>query len=158
MAVIDIPLPRSGFEEAEVADLFDLGVVAQVSADLFRILASAAHAEFERLEAAHQHPRGVAVDDPAHRVADRADLVEQRLGSGQPASDEIAVPAGIFGQAVDADVGALILRLGPQWPEEGIVDGDRRQRVAGESGGAGVAHRFDIDQGVGRVGGAFEVD
>ena len=62
-----------------------------------RILAGARHAQFERFEAAQQHPRGVGVDDPAHRVADHPHPVEQRLRSGQPARDEVRMAAGIFG-------------------------------------------------------------
>ena len=75
------------------------------------------------------------------------------------AGDEVAVPAGIFGQAVDADVGALRERLGPQRAEEGVVDGDRRQLVlVAERGVAGGVDGLDVDQGVGRVGRAFEID
>ena len=74
------------------------------------------------------------------------------------AGDEIAVAAGIFGQAVDDEVGALPQRLRPERPEEGVVDRDRRQLVAAEHRGARVAHRLDVDQRVGRVGRAFEID
>ena len=74
------------------------------------------------------------------------------------AGDEVAVPAGIFGQAVDAEVGALRERLGPQRPEEGVVDRDRRALVVAEGGIARGGDRLDVDQHVGRVGRAFEID
>ncbi len=75
------------------------------------------------------------------------------------AGDEVAVPADILGQAVDDEVGTLAQRLCPQRPEEGVVDDDRRQLAAiAENGGAGIAHRLDVDQRVGRVRRALEID
>jgi hypothetical protein len=66
--------------------------------------------------------------------------------------------AGIFGEAVDDELGALPDRLLPQRAEEGVVDRDRRLLLAGESGVARGAHGFDIDQRIGRVRRAFEID
>ena len=64
MAVVNVGLARSLLEEAEIADLFDLGMVAQEGADLGGVFARAVHPQFERFEAAHQHPRGVGVEAP----------------------------------------------------------------------------------------------
>ena len=133
-------------------------MVAQEGADPGGALPRAVHPQFERLEAAQQHPGGVGVADRADGVAHHPHLVDQLLLADQPAGDEVAVPAGIFGQAVDAKVGALGERLGPQRPEEGVVDRDRRQLIGPERGVARRRDRLDIDQHVGRVGRAFEVD
>src|SRR5688572_32585389 len=48
---------------------------------------------------------------------------------GDPPGDEVAMPAGIFGQRVDREVGALVQRLRPERAEEGVVDRDRRRLV-----------------------------
>ena len=159
VAVVDVGLARARIEEAEIADAFDLGMVAQESADLGRVLAGAGHAQLQRLQAAQQHPGGVGIANAAHDVAHHPHLVDDGAAADNGAGDEVAMAAGIFGQAVDADVGALGQRLGPQGPEEGVVDGDRRQLVlALEGGGAGGVDRLDIDQSVGRVGRAFEIN
>ena len=63
--------------------------------------------------------------------------------------------ADILGQRIGDDVRALIERALPQGSEEGVVDGNGRAR---QRRIARIAHRFDIDQRVGRVGRAFEVD
>ncbi len=67
--------------------------------------------------------------------------------------------AGIFGEAVDDEFGALPDRLLPERTEEGVVDRDRGLLLAGEGGVAGGADRFDIDQRA-LVGfaEAFEID
>src|SRR3546814_13413452 len=78
MAVENILLTRIG-DEPQIAESLDLGMVAQICADLQRIFARAAHAQFERFEAAQQHPGGVGIADGADRVAHRADDVEQLL-------------------------------------------------------------------------------
>ena len=68
------------------------------------------------------------------------------------------MPADIFGEAVDRQVGALRERLGPQRPEEGVVDRDRRTLARGEGGIARGRDRLDVDQRIGRVRRAFEID
>ena len=158
VALVNVVLARSGLEETKIANRLDFGVILEEGAHLGGILAGAAHPQLKRFEATEQHPRGVGVADSAHRVADHPYLVEQRLRSGQPASDEIRVTAGIFGQAIDRNVGALVDRPRPQRAEEGIVDRDRRARIGRESGRASRDHSLDIDQRIGRVGRAFEVD
>src|SRR5205814_6646457 len=105
-----------------------------------------------------EHPRRVRVADRADRVADHADLVDQRLVADQPTGDEIAVAADIFGEAVDREVGALIEWLGPQRPEERIVDRDRRPLVGTKYGIARGGDRLDVHQHVRRIGWAFEID
>src|SRR3546814_1098738 len=60
MAVENILLTRIG-DEPQIAESLDLGMVAQICADLQRIFARAAHAQFERFEAAQQHPGGVGI-------------------------------------------------------------------------------------------------
>ncbi len=157
MAVVDVFLTRIG-DEAQIAQPFDLGMVAEEGADLQRVLARAAHSEFERFEAAQQHPCGVGIADRADRVAHRADRVDQRLIARYAAGDEVRVAAGIFGEAVDDEFGPLFQRLLPQRAEESIVDRDRGFRLAGEGGVARRADGFDIDERVGRVRRAFEID
>src|SRR3546814_6786780 len=66
--------------------------------------------------------------------------------------------ARIFGEAVDDEFGALFERLLPQRAEESVVDRDRRLLLAGEGGIARAAHRLDIDERVGRIRRAFEID
>src|SRR3546814_14064301 len=56
MAVENILLTRIG-DEPQIAESLDLGMVAQICADLQRIFARAAHAQFERFEAAQQQAR-----------------------------------------------------------------------------------------------------
>jgi hypothetical protein len=67
--------------------------------------------------------------------------------------------ARIFGEAVDGEVGPVAQRLLPERPQERVVDGDGRALAGVRKGGvARGGDRLDIDQGIGRVGGAFEVD
>src|SRR3546814_10287525 len=89
---------------------------------LQRILARAVHAQFERFEAAEQHPCGIGVADRADRVAHRPDDVEQLLVARHPARDEVRMAARIFGEAIDDEFGALFERLLPEGPKESIVD------------------------------------
>ena len=65
--------------------------------------------------------------------------------------------ADVLGQGIDHHVRAVEQRLLPQGPEEGVVDGDGRT-VLPHHGIARLRHGFDIDQRVGGVGRAFEVD
>src|SRR5438046_10720099 len=51
MALVDILLMRTGFEEAEIADLFNLGMVAEELADFLRAFTGPIHPQFERFEA-----------------------------------------------------------------------------------------------------------
>ena len=60
---------RAILEETEIADLLDLGVLAQIFADLGGILSGAGHPQLQRLERTEQHPGGVGITDAAHRVA-----------------------------------------------------------------------------------------
>ena len=128
VAAIDVGLAGVAaiLEEAEIADRLDLGLVAKQGADLGRILAGLAHPQLERLEASQQHPGGVGIGDRADRVAHHPDRRDQRLGADDAAGDEVAMAAGIFGQRIDGEVGALVERLRPERPEEGVVDRDRR--------------------------------
>src|SRR4051794_36689476 len=57
MAVEDVGLARTLFEETQIADLLDLRVAAEEITNLGGILAGAVHAELERLEASQKHPR-----------------------------------------------------------------------------------------------------
>ena len=122
------------------------------------ILAGAVHAQLQRFEAAQKHPGGVRVADGANGVAHHPHLIDQPLLADDAASNEIAVPADIFGEAVDAEVRALRERLGPQGTEEGVVDRDRRFVVRAERRVARRCDRFDVDQHVGRISWAFEID
>src|SRR3982751_1270393 len=159
MAVVDVRLPRSFFQKAEIADAFDLWMLAQEFAYRDRVLAGALHPEFKRLEAPEQHPGGIRVADAAHDVTHHTRLVDYGSLADQRAGYEGAVTARIFGQAVDAEVGALRDRLGPERPEEGIVDRDRRQLVlASEGSGAGRGDCLDVHENVRRVRRAFEID
>src|SRR5919107_399671 len=107
MARENVGLTRARLEEAEVADLLDLGVIAQEFTDLGGILTRPVHAKLERFEAAEQHPRRVRVANRADRIPKAAYLVDQPLLADERARHEIAVPADIFGQAVDREVGAV---------------------------------------------------
>ena len=158
MAPINVRLPRAFLEEAQIADLLDLRMALQEIADLGGILAGAIHAQFERLEAAQKHPRGVGIADGADRVAHHPHLIDQPLLADDAASNEVAVPADIFGEAVDAEVRALRERLGPQRAEEGVVDRNRRFVVGAKRRVARRGDRLDIDQHVGRVSRALEID
>src|SRR3546814_3279887 len=92
MAVENILLTRIG-DEPQIAESLDLGMVAQICADLQRIFARSAHAQFERFEAAQQHPGGVGIADGADRVAHRADVVEQLLVARHAARAEVRLAA-----------------------------------------------------------------
>src|SRR6185312_3492493 len=129
MALEDVGLARATLEEAEVADFLYLRMASKEVAHLGRILARAAHAHFERLGAAQEHPGGVRIADRPDRVAHHPDPVDQILVPDEPAGDEIAVPADIFGEAVDREVRAVAQRLGPERPKERVIDGDRRALV-----------------------------
>src|SRR5690348_11530528 len=107
MTLEDVRLARALPEEAEIADLLDLWMALQEVAHLRCILASAAHAHFKRLEAPEQHPRRVRVADRADRVAHHPDFVDQLPLANEAARNKVAVPADIFGQAVDREVGAV---------------------------------------------------
>src|SRR3954453_14797245 len=56
MALEDVGLARTLFEEAQIADFLDLRVAAEEITNLGGILAGAVHAELERLEASQKHP------------------------------------------------------------------------------------------------------
>src|SRR6185503_2371373 len=113
VTAIDVGLTRALLEEAEVANLLDLRVLAQEVAHARRILARLAHPQFERFEAPQQHPGGVRVANGPDRVPHRAHLVDQLLLADEPARDEVTVAAGIFRQTVDRKVGAARERLRP---------------------------------------------
>ena len=50
-------------------------------------------------------------------------------------------------------------RFRPERAKKRVVDRNRWPlRLIGEQPIAYVAHRFDVDQGIGRVGGTFEID
>ena len=55
-------------------------------------------------------------DDPAHQILRPADA----------AGDEVAVPAGVLGERVEREVGAVQQRLLVHRPEQRVVDHDRR--------------------------------
>src|SRR5437763_484301 len=61
MALVDVRLARAFLEEAQVADLFNFRVALQEIAHLGGVLAGAAHAKLECLEAPQQHPCRVRV-------------------------------------------------------------------------------------------------
>ena len=132
VAAVDVGLAGVAalLEEAEIADALDLGMVAQEAAHLVRILAGPDHSQLERLEAPQEHPGRIGIGDRADRVAEHPDGVDQLLRAGDPAGDEIGMAAGIFGQRIDREVGALAERLRPERAEEGVVDRDRRPFVA----------------------------
>ena len=61
----------------------------------------------------------------------------------------------IFGQRIDDDVRTLVERALPQRAEEGVVDRDRAVELRRVYQ---CADRFDVDQRIGRVTRAFEID
>ena len=68
------------------------------------------------------------------------------------------MPAGIFREAINDQFRALPDWLLPKRAEKGVVDSDGWFLVASECRIACRAHSLDIDQRVGRVGWAFEID
>ncbi len=64
--------------------------------------------------------------------------------------------ADIFGQRIGDDVRAVVQRALPQRAEEGVVDRNRAAPV--ECRVARVLDCFYVDQGIGRIAGAFEVN
>jgi len=157
MAVVDILLPRI-VDHAEIAQPFDLGMRLQERADLRRIFARPRHAQLQRFQTAQQHPRRIGVADRADHIAHRPDDVDQRLIARNAARDQIAMPARIFGQAVNDQLGSLLDRLLPQRAQKGVVDGNGGFLLAREGRIARGTHRLDIDQRIGRVGRAFQID
>ncbi len=156
MAVIDILLTRI-VDHAEISQPRHLGMRFQERADLGGIFARPAHPQFERFEAAAQHPGGIGIANTAHHIAQHPHRGEPFFRARHAARDQIAMPAGIFGQAVNDDIRALPDRLLPQRPQKCIVDGDRRTILA-KGCAARIAHGFDIDERIGGVGRAFEID
>ena len=100
VAVVDILLARV-LDHAEVAQPFDLGMVFEEVAYLLCVLPCALHPQLDRFEAAQQHPCRVGIGNPAHRVAQRADRVDEALLARHAAGDEIGMAADIFGQRID---------------------------------------------------------
>ena len=155
---IDILLARVG-DHAEIAQSVDLGVVLEEGADLSRVFARAGHPQFDGFQAAQQHPCSIRIADGANRVAQHPHRVHPALGPGQPARDQVRMPADVLGQRINHDIRAVRERVLPQRTEKGVVDGDRWRGVGiVEHRIARGRHGFDIDQRVGRVGGAFEID
>src|SRR5437763_7902623 len=101
MTVENVGLARALLEKAEIADLLNLRVTAQEIAHLGRILVRPLHSQLKGFEAAQEHPRGVRVADRADGVSDHANLIDQPLLPDDTAGDEVAVPADIFGEAVE---------------------------------------------------------
>ncbi len=66
------------------------------------------------------------------------------------------MPADIFGQRIGDDIRAVVQRALPQGAKERVVD---RNRAIGKAHCiARIANRLDIDQRIGRIARAFEVD
>src|SRR3546814_10175645 len=66
------------------------------------------------------------VQDRADGVPHQPDRIDQRIGPQHAASDQVAMSARIFGQAVDDQIGPMAQRMQPARAEEGVVDGDGR--------------------------------
>ena len=107
MAVVNVLLTRA-FDHAEIAEPFDLLMLAEIVADLGRILARALHAQFHGLQGPQQHPGRVGIADAAHRVAQAAHRIHPLLSAGDRACHEVRMAADIFGQRIDHDVRAMI--------------------------------------------------
>src|SRR3546814_230343 len=86
VALEDILL-RPFLQKAEIAEPLDLRMLLQEGADLGGILARAAHAQLDRLQAAQQHPGGIGVAAGADGVAHHADRTEPMLRSEEHTSD-----------------------------------------------------------------------
>ena len=156
VAIVNVLLPRI-LDHAEIAQPFDFGMAFEESADFCRILARALHPQFHRFQRAQQHPGGVRIGNAAHRVAQGANGVEPFLRAGNAARNQIRMAADIFGERIDHQIRAMLQRALPQRPEEGVVDGNRAA-VRIEMRIARFLDRLDIDQRIGRVAGAFEID
>ena len=134
-------------------------MILEECADLFGIFTRARHPQFNRFQAAQQHPRGVGIADRAHRVAQHPHRVHPVLRSRKPTRDQIGMPADVLGERIDDDVRTVLQRMLPQRAEECVVDCDRRRgRGVREHRVTRGSHSFDIDQRIGRIGGAFEID
>ena len=68
------------------------------------------------------------------------------------------MPTCVFGQAVDDKLRALFNRLLPQRAKKGVIDGDGGFLLARERRIPRSAYCLYIDQSVGRVGGAFQIN
>ena len=165
VAIIDVLLARI-LDVTKIAEARHLGVAFQESADLGGVLTGALHPQLDRFETAQEHPCGVGIDNAAHRVPERAHRIHPRLRPGNTACYQIGVSADIFGQRIGHDIRAMLQRALPQGPEEGVVDGDRAGVLlcatacclSAKVRVACCLYRFDIDQRIGGVAGAFEVD
>ena len=96
MTVVNVLLARI-LDHAEIAEPFDLGMPGEEIADLGGVLARAVHPQFDRLEAAHQHPGGVRIADTSHGVAQHAHRIHPFLRPGNAARYEVRMAADIFG-------------------------------------------------------------
>ena len=155
MAIEDVLLVRIG-DIAQIAQPLDLGMRLEKRADFRRVFARASHPQFHRLQAAQKHPGGVRIENPAHGIAQHPHRIDPAFGSGDGPRDQIGMPADVLGQRIDHDVRPLIERALPQRAKESVVDRDRA--IGAQDRIARGAHRLDIDQRVGRVGRAFQID
>ena len=154
----DARLIGPGRQIAEPEHLLHLGVALKVGADHAGVLGRPADAQFERFEAAAEHPGGVRIERRAERRTHRGDRLHRVHRTEHRAADDVGMAADIFGERIERVVGAERQRLLPDRSEERVVHADRRAvAVAFQPFGDGD-DAGDVGQLVGRVGGRFQHD
>ena len=157
MSAVDIGLTRARRQKSQITQTLDLRMRHEIVADHPRILGRAGHSQFQSLQASQQHPGRVRVGDCADDVAQGSYGINRRLGPDHGPGDQVAVSSDIFGQGIDNQIRSQSEGFLPERSQKRVVDQDRRAAGA-QNLVARRSHGLDIDQGVGGIGGALEID
>ena len=84
---------------------------------------------------------------------------DQGARSADAAGHEVAMPAGVFRERRDAEIGAMLQRRLQEGAEEGVVDGDDRPLALRERDAVGeAADHGEVGDGAGGIGRALDHD
>ena len=132
--------------------------VQELGADL-GIPEGALHAQLHGFQRARQQPAGVRVQHRAEIVPHTADLGHHLLIADDAAGDKVRMPADIFGQRIEREIGAVLQRLVADRAHHRVVaHQDRPAAGLFFHHVADAGARGDVDERVGGIGGRLGED
>lgn len=140
--------------EAGVVDGDDVRGGIEGGGDGGGVVGGFAGAEVEGFEAAVSEPAVECRGHGADCVLQEGQTFVEGLGvEGGDAHEDVGVAVDILGDGVDDDVGAVVERVLHVGAQEGVIDHDHDAVLMGDGGDFA-----DVDEGQGRVAGAFDPD
>ncbi len=116
------------------------------------------HPYFECLQAPHEEEAGERSGNVPQEGPGPLHLVDKSLASQDGTGNEVGMPADVFGEGVDDQIGTVFQRVLKDRAEEGVVHGQDHLTLRGTELPGDLSACLNVHQVVGGIGGGLHED